>query len=387
MILSNTSQKPELDRKAITTLGDSLYNRGDLFGAQFCYLMSQVGFGKYSAVNQDSALMFNSANTIRLILLGSSHHKSFRDFATSDAIIMTEIYEYACTLNDDKFSIVEFQPYKYLLATRMLDYGLHFKTLMYMEQIGGHIEKDPSKYGVDFMEKVFVLGDRLKYYDPALEKTLEELTNDGDVSVVEDQKWLTSLRGLIANGNLNNNYGRDSGSQPSAQYDGNHHMAYDSNDYQQNYQQQDLMKQQIDQQFVELNQQFSDLNMQYAANSTTETQPKSVDESMASAGQYHQPTIGPSAVGNDAVGLYNPQGYDQQTPQHYQGENVEQVPLVDGQNHQQQYDYNYGQQQGGYDQQGVPQQTAGVDSYGQQQPNQGGYDYWNQMQSNEVSNQ
>lgn len=65
MILSNTSQKPDLDRKSITTLGDTLYNRGDLFGAQFCYLMAQVGFGNYSNVNQESALMFNSANVIR----------------------------------------------------------------------------------------------------------------------------------------------------------------------------------------------------------------------------------------------------------------------------------------------------------------------------------
>lgn len=47
MILSNTSQKPELDRKAITTLGDSLLSRGDLFAAHFCYLMAQVGFSKY----------------------------------------------------------------------------------------------------------------------------------------------------------------------------------------------------------------------------------------------------------------------------------------------------------------------------------------------------
>lgn len=53
MILSNTSQKPELDRKAITTLGDSLFNRGDLYAAHFCYLMAQVGFGRY----QSTAIM------------------------------------------------------------------------------------------------------------------------------------------------------------------------------------------------------------------------------------------------------------------------------------------------------------------------------------------
>lgn len=154
MILANTSPKPDLDRKAITTLGDSLYNRGDLFAAQFCYLMAQVPFGKYCNVNQDSVLMSNSAATIRLILLGASHHKSFKEFATNEAIMMTEIYEYACTLNDEKFSIVDFQPYKYLLATRMLDYGLNFKSLTYLEQVTKHIQKNPINYASNFIEKV-----------------------------------------------------------------------------------------------------------------------------------------------------------------------------------------------------------------------------------------
>ena len=154
MIIANTSQKPELGRKAITTLGDSLYNSGDLFAAQFCYLMAQVGFGKYQNVNQESMLMSNSANAIRLILLGSSHHRKFKDFATNEAIIMTEIYEYACTLNADTFSIIDFQPYKYLLATRLLDYGMQFKSLMYLEQIAVHIQKNPTKYLVSFIEKV-----------------------------------------------------------------------------------------------------------------------------------------------------------------------------------------------------------------------------------------
>lgn len=68
--------------------------------------------------------------------------------------MMTEIYEYACTLNDDQFSIVDFQAYKYLLATRMLDAGLNLKSLMYLEQISQHIQKNPSKFDVGFIEKV-----------------------------------------------------------------------------------------------------------------------------------------------------------------------------------------------------------------------------------------
>lgn len=97
MILSNTSQRPELDRKAITTLADTLFLRGSLYAAQFCYLMAQVEFSGYGK------------SDAKLVLLGANHTKPFRKFATNEAIHMTEIYEYACSLNDSSFVISEFQ--------------------------------------------------------------------------------------------------------------------------------------------------------------------------------------------------------------------------------------------------------------------------------------
>lgn len=138
MIISNPSlSNAELDRKSIITMGDTLNNRGDLFAAQFCYLLAKVEFSKYSDVKHDAPMILNNtSNVIRLILLGVSCYKSsFAEFASDEAIIMTEIYEYAYSLANSQFSIVEFQPYKYLLGTRMLDYGLHFKSLLYMEQV------------------------------------------------------------------------------------------------------------------------------------------------------------------------------------------------------------------------------------------------------------
>lgn len=202
MIISNTSQKPEIDRKAVATLGDSLYNRGDLYAAHFCYLMAQVNFGKYSDIKQsESHLMLNSSNAVRLVLLGSSHRKCFKDFATDEAIIMTEIYEYACALADENFSIVDFQPYKYLLGTRMLDNGLHLKTLLYMEQIANHIQKNPSKYERTFVDRVFVLADKLKYHDPALEKNVDDLGEEEGLSSpnnsVNQQQWQQDLLSIL----------------------------------------------------------------------------------------------------------------------------------------------------------------------------------------------
>lgn len=100
MILSNASQRADLERKSITTLGDTLFHRGSIYAAQFCYLMAQVEFSKYG--NDDA----------KLVLLGSNHTKQFMHFATNEAIHMTEIYEYACRLNDSQFVISEFQVFQ-----------------------------------------------------------------------------------------------------------------------------------------------------------------------------------------------------------------------------------------------------------------------------------
>lgn len=97
MILSNSSQRPELNCKAIASLGDTLAQRGSFYAAQFCYLMAQVGFGP-----KDDA-------ETRMCLLGSDHGRPFGQFATNEAIHMTEIYEYAIGLNDPQFVIPEFQ--------------------------------------------------------------------------------------------------------------------------------------------------------------------------------------------------------------------------------------------------------------------------------------
>lgn len=201
MIISNPSQsKTELDRKAIITMGDTLHNRGDLFAAQFCYLMAKVELSKYSDVKHDGSMILNkTSNAVRLILLGTSCYKStFSDFATDEAIIMTEIFEYACTLANSQFSIIEFQPYKFLLGTRLLDYGFHIKSLLYMEQVALHIQKNPSQYDRSFIEKVFNMADKLKYYDPVLEKNLDSLhEDDGNLQNGSQLHWQQDLLSIL----------------------------------------------------------------------------------------------------------------------------------------------------------------------------------------------
>ncbi|XP_036339242.1 uncharacterized protein LOC118748708 isoform X2 [Rhagoletis pomonella] len=365
MILSNTSQKPELDRKSITTLGDSLLNRGDLFAAHFCYLMAQVGFGRYQeSATQESTLQ---QHLPKLVLLGSSHYKTFNDFATSEAIIMTEIYEYACSLNDDKFSVVEFQPYKYLLATRLLDYGYHLRSLMYFEQIALHIQRDPSKYEPSFINKIYQFADRLKHYDPVLERSIddqqqnaEENLNNSQLPSFEEQAWLKDLRAIAVQHKIE---------YPSPAAPG----------YGQSTETQSL----IDQQFAEINKQFNELNMQYNSISNAEQPPAFYNPDT----QQQQPQ--PQPLHDLKADPYNQQpqlavatadynnlqgSADQQAPATYTDADAQKsVDASDAYAY-----YNQHQQQ--------PYQGYGAESMAAQN-NAGAYDYWAQQQQQQQQQQ
>uniref|UniRef100_A0AAG5DM81 Sec16 Sec23-binding domain-containing protein n=1 Tax=Anopheles atroparvus TaxID=41427 RepID=A0AAG5DM81_ANOAO len=222
MLMSNSSAKPELIKKSITTLGDTLYNRGDLYAAHFCYLLSDVAFGRFADVKPDAG---GSAG-VRLVLLGAAHHhRNFRELSTNESIMMTEIYEYARSLNEDRYSIAELQRYKYLLACRMLDQGMQLKCLLYMEQIAEQIQQDSYRFDTEFVRRVYTLGDRLKYYDPVMEKALDEsVDNTGRGNIyanVEDPQWLKRLNEiLVSNTSLGaSNYNNGSNNEGQQAYD------------------------------------------------------------------------------------------------------------------------------------------------------------------------
>ncbi|XP_049295105.1 uncharacterized protein LOC125770010 isoform X2 [Anopheles funestus] len=312
MLMSNSSAKPELIKKSITTLGDTLLHRGDLYAAHFCYLLSDVAFGRFSDVKQDVTVGGNG--TVRLVLLGAAHqNRSFREVSTNESVMMTEIYEYARSLNEDRYSIAELQRYKYLLACRMLDQGMQLKCLLYMEQIADQIQYDPYSFDTDFVRKVYTLGDRLKYYDPVMEKALDESVNNtgrGNIYAnVEDPQWLKRLNEILLNSSSNgashynklsdgqvtydyNSYGYTADqTQPvvAADQDRQHSVpeppnASESND--------------INKQFNEISQQLGQLNLQYSEQQQTDGQ------------QYpsSQPTVAPYEL-NPAVPNYD-QGYE-----------------------------------------------------------------------------
>uniref|UniRef100_A0A182YEA9 Sec16 Sec23-binding domain-containing protein n=1 Tax=Anopheles stephensi TaxID=30069 RepID=A0A182YEA9_ANOST len=366
MLMSNSSAKPELIKKSITTLGDTLLHRGDLYAAHFCYLLSDVAFGRFADVRHDVAGPGNSG-TVRLVLLGAAHsNRTFRELSTNEAIMMTEVYEYARSLNEDRYSIDELQRYKYLLACRMLDQGMQLKCLLYMEQIAEQIRYDPYRFDTDFVRKVYTLGDRLKYYDPVMEKALDESVNNtgrGNVYAnVEDPQWLKQLNEIL----LNNS------SSGASQYNnvGDGPLAYDygtgygygveqsqrsvggiATEEQVAVQQPETND--INEQFNEINQQLGQLNLQYSDQSAQQYQPNA-------AAPYE---LNPAPV----PGSYD-QGYESINQQSLIDPTVEQP----AQQQQQQLQDNYEQQHQQYNpyssydehqQQEQQQQQLGGTSY------------------------
>lgn len=210
MIISNCSDKPDLLKRSVTALGDLLANRGDLFGSHFCYLLADPQFGAYNDSDGHSG---------KLVLLGASHQRSFREFATNEAIIMTELFEYARSLSQDGYFIPELQvrgevsfkklffiasltfilqKYKFLLANNMLDHGYQLKCLLYMEQVAMRIVQQPDAFEASFIQKVYDMADRLKFFDPVMEKSYEDNYNNNALETIEDQKWLQDLRIVLS---------------------------------------------------------------------------------------------------------------------------------------------------------------------------------------------
>ncbi|CAL1681823.1 unnamed protein product [Lasius platythorax] len=176
MIISNTSANPEINRRSITTLGDTLFTRGDIHAAHLCYILAQIDFGAYGA------------NGVKLVLIGANQNKPYSEFLTMEAIMLTEIYEYARNLSDPCFTLVDLQTFKFDLIVKMVDCGLIEKALLYIEQIATNIANDPSKYKKSFIKSVYVLGDQIKYHDPIYKDAIEDVTN---------LTWLNKLAEIV----------------------------------------------------------------------------------------------------------------------------------------------------------------------------------------------
>ncbi|XP_043576570.1 protein transport protein Sec16A isoform X1 [Chiloscyllium plagiosum] len=208
MVLSNLSNGPDLDRKTITTMGDTLATKGLLDASHFCYLMAQVGFGVYTR------------KTTKLVLIGSNHSWSFLKFASNGAIQRTEAYEYAQALGNQVCFLPNFQVFKFIYACRLAEMGLAAQAFHYCEVIARTVLKNPVYYSAVFLSQLIQISTRLRFFDPQLKERSEQ-----ELHVEPD--WIKHLRQIenqLKDGALVCRSGRTTpqpfcSSTPSSEYD------------------------------------------------------------------------------------------------------------------------------------------------------------------------
>ncbi|XP_067826095.1 LOW QUALITY PROTEIN: protein transport protein Sec16A-like [Heptranchias perlo] len=208
MVLSNLSNGPDLDRRTITTMGDTLASKGLLDASHFCYLMAQVGFGVYTR------------KTTKLVLIGSNHSWSFLKFASNESIQRTETYEYAQALGSQACFLPNFQVFKFVYACRLAEMGLTAQAFHYCEVIARTVLNNPAYYSPVFLSQLIQISSQLRFFDPQLkERSEEELHMEPD--------WMHHLRqteGQVKDGALVYESGRATpqpfcSSTPSSEYD------------------------------------------------------------------------------------------------------------------------------------------------------------------------
>ncbi|XP_060066100.1 uncharacterized protein LOC132546405 [Ylistrum balloti] len=172
MLLSNQGNKPDLDKKSIMSMGDTLASKGFLFASHFCYMMGQASFGSYYK------------KTAKLVLIGNNHSLPLEEFLTNEAIQCTEIYEYARSLGNPSFFLSNFQYFKFLYASRLADNGFPQEALQYLEVIARYIQRAPMFFQPTLVKLVYDMADRLKHFDPQRMHTADD----------QDQAWLVNLQ-------------------------------------------------------------------------------------------------------------------------------------------------------------------------------------------------
>ncbi|XP_021349044.1 uncharacterized protein LOC110447583 isoform X3 [Mizuhopecten yessoensis] len=172
MILSNQGSKPDLDKKSIMSMGDTLASKGFLYASHFCYIMGQASFGSYFK------------KTAKLVLIGINQSLPLEEFTTNEAIQCTEIYEYAMSLGNPSFFLSNFQVFKFLYACRLAENGFPQEALQYFEVISRYIQRAPTFFQPTLVKLVYNLADRLKHFDPQRMHTADD----------QDQAWLLQLQ-------------------------------------------------------------------------------------------------------------------------------------------------------------------------------------------------
>ena len=223
MILSNTLPGTDINRRSIITLGDTLLAKGQLYAAQFCYIVSAAEWGSFS--NKTAKLV---------LLLSSPTDLSLQQFASIEAIQCTEIYEFVQKLGNKDYSmpflqvgwkmqvmlagltlIVLFQPYKYLQLTRLLEAGLTTRAQDYTRVLAQFLINAAASANMveqstfpNWVSNTLYLAEKLKYLvrlggtvtTKLPHVTLQDpvyTTTQGEISEIADPDWLGEFSSAV----------------------------------------------------------------------------------------------------------------------------------------------------------------------------------------------
>ncbi|XP_050538413.1 uncharacterized protein LOC126903883 isoform X4 [Daktulosphaira vitifoliae] len=175
MILSNQHVNLNNAYNAVLQLGDTLGTKGDLFGAQFCYITSHMPI--------------EPGMPSKFTLLGTNSNQPFNTMVSNRAILITSAYEFAIRLNQNHFYIPSLLPYKYLLAVRLAEYGEGEYALQHLEAIATQIIVSPSSVYSGFISNVVDLSTDLHYL----------LTSNLNIAgVIDTLDWLEELKLILS---------------------------------------------------------------------------------------------------------------------------------------------------------------------------------------------
>ncbi|KAM9324716.1 protein transport protein Sec16B [Gastrophryne carolinensis] len=176
IMLSNQMSDPGVNQRSIITMGDHLVQKGYTEAGHCCYLTAGISLGQLCEKSD------------RMVLFGSNQTQPFKKFVSTENIQRTEILEYCQSLGKSNHCVPSFQVYKFLYATRLLDYGLTSLALHYCECIASALLSSASGSSV-LISELIKFAEHLRYSDP-------QILQLPDPEQKQEPLWLAQLRAL-----------------------------------------------------------------------------------------------------------------------------------------------------------------------------------------------
>ncbi|KAI4871367.1 hypothetical protein NFI96_001436 [Prochilodus magdalenae] len=178
-LLSSSRDSDDQQRTAVIAMGDTLASAGLINPAHICYTVALVQLSSFRGPTS-------------LVLVGSDDRHPFSEFATSEALERTEVYEYVLSLFSG-FGQPDFQVFKLIRAGHLADAGRFDEATKYCESITRAVSSFPSSSSsitTTLLSRLIEVRKLIHTYeDPQLsERVIRDRRTEPD--------WLIDLRQL-----------------------------------------------------------------------------------------------------------------------------------------------------------------------------------------------